>query len=989
MAKRPHAPLRSPWSRLTSLAVVAALGATGCGDETSGPLDSGAPPDAGATDTGPTDTGPTDTGPTDTGPADTGVDPFPLHSCATVEGPCQQFGPTERDALLDAANELESGTTLILGAGRIAFDNSLILRGASGVTLLGQGIDETTLDFADTAAQTNGVDVVGDDFSIADLTIANAPKDALRIEDSARIVIQRIKVTWDGGPSSDNGSYGIYPVRVTDVLIEDCEAYNSADAGIYVGQTQRAIVRRNVAQRNVAGIEIENTQYADVYENTVEDNTAGLVVFDLPGNPIFSRDVVIRDNTIRSNNRANFAPTDGVNEVTTVSQIPAGTGTFVLAGRRVEIRDNVYQDNASVAVALLSGLVIQDDPLAWATPYDDVEGRIAGQSLAAAESALLNFAGNEIWVHGNTFAGGGDAPDAASPMTRPLGAVLGVLYPPSGPTPVDDILYDGIGEEVTPGLASTNVNHICVSGNEDATVGVMNLPVVQAKLLAFLSGQSTMPPTLADTFRPEAPFAPFDCQGFTTGPIPELRLDFLSGDDDFAVNDCDGLGGTCLEFAEGEEDALLDAVNELEDDSTIVLGAGRFAFDNALILRLADGITLLGQGMDRTTLDFGGGATQFNGLDVIGDRFTVADLTILDAPKDALRIEDSDDVVVRRVRTTWTLVGDSSNGSYGIYPVRSTNVLIEDCEAFNSADAGIYVGQTRGAVVRNNTAAQNVAGLEIENTQYAEVYGNLLTDNTAGLVVFDLPGNPVVGRDVWLHHNEVVRNNRGNFAPTDGANEVTTVSQIPAGTGTFALASRRVRISDNLYLENQSAAVSFLSGLVIQGDPARWAIPLPDLVGGVDGLDLEAIPGQAVLNFRTKEVLLSNNHFFGNGVAPDGDSPTTRPIGAILALTYTLSGQGLAVDDILYDGIEETVDPTNPENNTNRNRICVAGNSGATYATLNLPVLEQRALAFLGGQGEPPSPMDLYRPEAPFAPFDCASLSGAPIGPVRLPIPLD
>ena len=57
----------------------------------------------------------------------------------------------------------------------------------------------------------------------------------------------------------------------------------ASDAGIFVGQTQRTIVRHNRVERNVAGIEIENIFGADVYENEATNNTGGLLVFSLPG----------------------------------------------------------------------------------------------------------------------------------------------------------------------------------------------------------------------------------------------------------------------------------------------------------------------------------------------------------------------------------------------------------------------------------------------------------------------------------------------------------------------------------------------------------------------------------------------------------------------------------------------------------------------------------------------------------------------------------
>jgi hypothetical protein len=59
----------------------------------------------------------------------------------------------------------------------------------------------------------------------------------------------------------------------------------------------------------------------------------------------------------------------------------------------------------------------------------------------------------------------------------------------------------------------------------------------------------------------------------------------------------------CVEIAPGDVEALQNTVNALEDDSAIVLGEGTYTFDNALTIRNADQVTLIGQGIDETTLD--------------------------------------------------------------------------------------------------------------------------------------------------------------------------------------------------------------------------------------------------------------------------------------------------------------------------------------------------------------------------------------------------
>jgi parallel beta-helix repeat protein len=953
----------------------------GCGGESG--VDAGSP-DAGGGKDATVDSGTPDAGEgVDAGSTDAEVprdggeitEAFPRISCADVSGPCVQFAAEARDALLDAVQDLEDDTTIILGAGTFTFDNALTLRRAAGLTLTGQGMDETILDFSAQTTQSNGVDVVGDRFTISDLTITDAKKDGLRIEDSDQVIIRRIRVTWAGGPSSENGAYGIYPVRCVHVLVEDSEASNAADAGIYVGQSRHVIVRRNVAKQNVAGMEIENTQFADVYENLSEDNTAGLVVFDLPGNPVLGHDVRIHHNMIRANNRPNFAPTGGVNAVTTVSQIPAGTGTFALASRRVEIDHNTYVDNQTVDIALLSGLVIEGDPASWLVPLADIVGNIAGVQPEVSPAGVANFRSQEIWVHDNSFSGGGTNPDRASPLTRPLGTLLGVLYKPDGgpAQPVDNVLYDGIEEVVDPATPgnNTNAHRVCVENNGAATYATLNLPVVQAKLEAAIFGSGEFP-TLADLYRPAAPFAPFGCSGFAAGPIAPVVLPFIhQGQGAFPVNTCIGVSGTCIEVEAGQEATLLDAVNTLEDDTTIILGAGKFSFENAVTLRQADRVSLIGQGIDLTTLDFSTQVAQANGVDVVADAFLIQDLTIVDAKKDALRIEDSDGVTIRRVKTTWSQGPATTNGSYGIYPVRSRNVLVEDSEAYNASDAGLYVGQVENAIVRRNVAQGNVAGIEIENTQFADVYLNWAEDNTVGLAVFDLPGNPIVGRDIRVHHNVVMRNNRNNFAAAG-----TTVSQVPVGTGTFALASRRVELHDNVYLSNKTTAVAILSGLVIQSSTAAWALDRAGLVGSIEGLTL---PGDAtqVANYATNEIWVHDNKFADIGANPDG--AFDRQLGLLLRIVYLSAGPG-PVDAVLYGGIGEVVDPNVPANNTNRNHMCIGTDPGLTFAVLDIA----RLAAMIDG-GMFPTTANIYQPAPPFVPFDCEGFTAGPIPEITLP----
>jgi parallel beta-helix repeat protein len=418
----------------------------------------------------------------------------------------------------------------------------------------------------------------------------------------------------------------------------------------------------------------------------------------------------------------------------------------------------------------------------------------------------------------------------------------------------------------------------------------------------------------------------------------------------------------CLEIHGGDSAGLLTAANSIDADTTIVLGAGTFKMTNQLTLR-TPGAHLIGQGIDATTLDFGATTTQGNGVDAIGNGFLIQDLTVLDASKDGIRVEASTGVVFRRIRATWSQPGSSSNGAYGIYPVKSQNVLVEDSRAENASDAGLYVGQCQHVIVRNNTVTGNVAGLEIENTEYADVYGNTAEDNTGGIVVFDLPGNPIVGRDVRLRNNIIRNNNHVNFASGG------TVANILVGTGTFAMASRRVEITGNTYQNNNTVDISVISGLAIEPDATKWTLPTAMLSGTY--ADLGLLPGaqpNTIMNFRGENIVIANNKHAGSGTRADASDPLK--LGLLLLLAYN----GQPVDSVLYDAIGEPLfQSTDATLNSNVNHICIGGNSGGTFASMSLD------------RQSPTTQIPFFRPAAPFKPFECTALTGGPVADVVLP----
>ena len=101
---------------------------------------------------------------------------------------------------------------------------------------------------------------------------------------------------------------------------EECEAIGSSDAGIYVGQSDKVIIRNNKAFYNVAGIESENSTNVEIYGMKLL-KTPGLLIFNLPELTLYGGNVKAYNNNIYNNNLTNFAVKGSI-----VSAVPKGAG---------------------------------------------------------------------------------------------------------------------------------------------------------------------------------------------------------------------------------------------------------------------------------------------------------------------------------------------------------------------------------------------------------------------------------------------------------------------------------------------------------------------------------------------------------------------------------------------------------------------------------------------------------------------------------------
>lgn len=254
------------------------------------------------------------------------------------------------------------------------------------------------------------------------------------------------------------------------------------------------------------------------------------------------------------------------------------------------------------------------------------------------------------------------------------------------------------------------------------------------------------------------------------------------------------------------QERLQTALIEARPGDIVEIAAGHYDLTDGLSLDI-NRVTVRGAGPDKTILSFKGQQGAGEGLLVTSDDVVLRDFAVEDARGDGIKSKGADRIVYRNLRVEWTSGPKESNGAYGLYPVESTDVLIDGAVVKGASDAGIYVGQSRNIIVRNSVAMFNVAGIEIENSFNADVHSNIATRNTGGILIFDLPNLPQQGgHNIRVFNNRVVANDTPNFAPKGNI-----VASVPTGTGIMVMANRNVHVFDNDIADNATTNVMLVA----------------------------------------------------------------------------------------------------------------------------------------------------------------------------------
>ena len=241
------------------------------------------------------------------------------------------------------------------------------------------------------------------------------------------------------------------------------------------------------------------------------------------------------------------------------------------------------------------------------------------------------------------------------------------------------------------------------------------------------------------------------------------------------------------------------AIDAAAPGSVILISPG--TYHEALTVAKA-GIKLVGRG--DVTIENPGDAEDGISVSDAGDGFALVNVTVRGFEENGVRLVGVDGFLLANVSAV-------DDGEYGLFPVFSSNGVIEHCRASGHSDTGIYVGQSHHVIIRGSVAFGNVNGIELENSSDVRAVGNETFDNVAGILVVLLPGLDVkTSANILVAGNRVHDNNHPNFA-APGEIE----SFVPSGSGILVVGTDRTTVSQNVVTGNAFTGIAVGSTLLL------------------------------------------------------------------------------------------------------------------------------------------------------------------------------
>lgn len=312
-------------------------------------------------------------------------------------------------------------------------------------------------------------------------------------------------------------------------------------------------------------------------------------------------------------------------------------------------------------------------------------------------------------------------------------------------------------------------------------------------------------------------------------------------------------------------------VDQAQPGDTILVSYG--IYHERVVIDLND-ITLHGlpnEAGDYPILD--GEGQLPDGVVASGNNFEIAYLHVRHYTNNGVLVEG-----VKGVHFHHLITDDT--GIYGIYPVQSTDVLIEFVKASNVMDAAIYAGQCENVIVRDSEASDSVLGIELENTVNGEVYRNHTYNNSLGIFIVVLPNlTSKVSTNTVIYDNVTEDNNHVNFARPD-----MTVAFVPPGLGILLAGADGVEVYNNTIRNNKTTGIALFS-----------------LTAAFDPTELDVGP-------NPENNYIHDNIYENNGYDPDAFVKDMGiPTGDIL---WDVSGYGNTFDDPTAEGNFPPLMPT-------------------------------------------------------------------------------
>ena len=289
--------------------------------------------------------------------------------------------------------------------------NNITIKGQSGAIPDGTGLPGNsgiTVRASSPSSRING-------FKLTGLQIQNYGRNGV-------ILVRVDNYQIEDGKYINNEEYGIFPIRSSHGLIRSNQVSGSNDTGIYIGQSQDAIIQGNYVSDCTVGIEVEVSSTITVKDNRLTGNTIGMTAVVLPGLSLtVTTDIQIIDNTFDNNNRANPVtdPTD------ILSQLPSGSGLLIFGADHVIVKDNKVVQNNSVGIAVtqlppaLASLDPRIDPF---PDYNAIIDNVVMENGSNPDPKLVPFPpGDLLWdVSGTGNCWSDNAFNTAFPSSLPV-----------------------------------------------------------------------------------------------------------------------------------------------------------------------------------------------------------------------------------------------------------------------------------------------------------------------------------------------------------------------------------------------------------------------------------------------------------------------------------------------------------------------------------------------------------------------------------------